>query len=400
MTLEEVSKIPVKQLDSLFSDFGAVLGIYANSSSALPFGAISTAFERYQKRFLLQASARHLLPYERVVKCLRTLIPGHSTVDCYFSPEVGKGHFKNFQVCNSIWSCAVCGAKISERRRLEFEEVLEVWLVAGRQNSNVLLSMTVAHQRSDQLVDIRNGLMAAFAWFKGSRVWRRIKADYGWVGDARAQENTWGIVHGHHPHLHLLGFLNKTLDKARFEAFENECKAHWLKALRTKGMSGNWEHALDVRGTDGAVGSYIHKAWGIEREMTKGVVKLGKGTNRSMTQLLMDYSNREDVLGCTWQQSGAIWIEYAKTYKGKRQHEWGRGDNNMRQRLGLVKEKTDVELNTDTEQASTLTVGVSKSDLKLILANNAMPEFKAAVDTGEVGEIQALIEKLQEAKVS
>lgn len=377
--------------------FDASLGIYANSSSKL---VESSAFERYKRRFLLQGAARYLLPRERVAKCLRCRIPGKATIDCWYSPEVSKGHIKNLQVCNSVWSCAVCGSKISERRRLEFVEVLDRWLVAGSQNSNVMLSLTVSHQRNDKLSDVRDGLMAALSWFKKHRTWRDIKQSYGWVGDTRAQECTWGVKHGYHPHVHILGFLDDTFDKAQFESFEAECKAHWLNALQAADMSGSWEHALDVRGTDSAVGAYIHKAWGIEREMTKGVVKLGRGDNRSVAQLLMDYVNHHDVRGCTWEQAGAIWREYALTYKGKRQNEWGRGDNNMRQRLGLTQAKTDAELNAEEDQASELIAKLFQTHFDWILANDAMAEFKAAIDTGRASEIWDLVYSLQKAQVS
>lgn len=375
---------------------GVSLGTYANSSSA---PAEKSSFERYKRRFLLQGSARFLLPGERVAKCLRYRIPIKTTIDCYYSPEVAKGHIKNLQVCNSVWACAVCGSKISERRRLEFVEVLEKFLKESEQNSNVMVTLTLAHSRNDSLQDVQSGLMAALGKFKGSRVWSRIKDDYGWVGDTRAQECTWGARNGFHPHVHILGFLDNTFGKQRFEAFEGECKAHWLNVLEKCSMSGSWEYALHVRGTDSAAGDYIHKAWGIEREMTKGVVKLGRGDNRSVAQLLLDYSDRENVAGCTWQQSGAIWREYALTYKGKRQNEWGRGINNMRQRLGLTAEKTDEELNTEEDENSLLIASLFQSHFDVILANDAMAEFKSAIDTGEASKIWDLVYSLQKSRV-
>jgi len=110
--------------------------------------------QRQVKRFALQAAARSLLPGERVAFCLRRPIPGRATVDVFQAPIIGSAHFGGLQVCGSVWMCPVCSAKITERRRVELQGGLACW--CGR---SVLVTFTLAHNRSECLPDVLGGLL-------------------------------------------------------------------------------------------------------------------------------------------------------------------------------------------------------------------------------------------------
>ena len=92
-------------------------------------------------------------------------------------------------------------------------------------------------------------------------------------------------------------------------------------------MSGTGA-AFDVRGAADA-GNYVAK-WGAAEELALGERKKGR-LGRTPFQLLQDYAEGGDA------NAGALFTEFAKVFKGRRQLVWSRG----LKALAGIEEKSD-----------------------------------------------------------
>ncbi len=138
----------------------AALGQYAKSTSLPPKrGALppqEVAASLNIERFHLQSGARALLSRgekkERVCHCLRTLQADKDCVEVWHLHELVRARYGNLQTCGSVWACPVCGAKITERRKIE----LTAALVAAKELGWVVVmaTYTVRHNASDALPDL------------------------------------------------------------------------------------------------------------------------------------------------------------------------------------------------------------------------------------------------------
>ena len=78
------------------------------------------------RRYALQSVVRDILPNSRTSKCHRYKTP-NKEIEVWRGVSAGvagKAFYKGLMVCGSLWTCPVCAAKISERRRLELSEGL------------------------------------------------------------------------------------------------------------------------------------------------------------------------------------------------------------------------------------------------------------------------------------
>lgn len=87
---------------------------------------------------------------------------------------------------------------------------------------------------------------------------------------------------------------------------------------------------------------------------------------RTPFALLMDYGDGDE-------QSGVLFMQYAKAFKGRRQLVWS---TDLRARLGLSQEATDAELGAD-----------EVSELDIILARLSLAEWKAIYYTDHRGTL-------------
>lgn len=338
--------------------------------------------DRRVERWALQAGARALLPGERVSWCYRNRVPGQSTIDVWWAEAVKRAHFKNLMVCGSIWSCPICAAKITERRRVELTEAID----HAQGLDTALVTFTMHHDRRDKLHDLLDDLLASYRFMKAGRIWAGIERDYKLVGSVRALEVTqW--LNGWHPHLHVLFFAARGAD---FAGLGGILKERWLSILDTNGCSASDEVGVQLSDRRGDVARYIAKfghepkqnRWTVEHELTKAPSKLGTSDHRTPTQLLRDYVNGD-------KGTGNLWREYALTFKGKRQLVWSRG---LRHALGLDKEKTDEELAKSTDEPSVLLGQISLAQWRVILANDARAEVLEVASSGDAGALAEFIQ--------
>ena len=309
----------------------------------------STASQSRFLRFYAQRLASELLPDERIGDCLRRTIPGKTCVEVVRKAESASPSYRNLMTCNSIWHCPVCAAKITERRRIELTKA-----IANTRLTPVLITYTFQHHMGMNLDAILDAMLKAFGRFKTGRSWQGITYSFRWAGSVRALEVTHG-ENGWHPHMHELVFLETQLDAIEEARLWQVLSERWIDVLGAQGLTASRENGLDVRTGNKAIGEYVTKGskWGLEHELTKAPAKNARRGGRTPFALLLDYGDGDE-------ESGRLFIQYAKSFKGRQQLAWSA---HLRARLGLSEDEP-------AEQDEI-------SELDTLLASLTLQEWKA-----------------------
>jgi len=374
----DLSKLSIKAAPS--GRGAPSLGTTAKYVSTFPKPLDSSSPSRLCERFALQSAARQLMPNERVSVCLRRPIPGANSIDLLHDPKNKKGIYKNLQVCSSVWMCPVCAAKITEKRRLELQKGLDNW---DRRGPVFLVTFTLQHEVNDSLSSILGGLLKSYRALRAGRWWQDFEARYSLQGSIKSLEVTYGL-NGWHPHLHVLMFFSGSV---QLDQVASDLKARWLSQLDKNSLSASWRRGVDVRSSNSAIADYIAKFgresdWTLAHEMTKAPVKKARvNSGRSMLQLLADYLGGD-------QQAGAIWSEYAREFKGRRQLFWSPG---LRSLLGLVQEKTDEELVIEVENMAILLASLTLAEWRQVLKLELRAVLLELAATGHPDQVQIFL---------
>lgn len=282
------------------------------------------------ERFALQSVAREILPTSRTAKCLRLRSANPNSkadgVAVWKSKEHGTAHYSGLQTCGSVWTCPVCAAKISERRRAEVLAAMTAHKAAG--GCVNLLTLTAPHQRTDDLVELLDKQAAAIGSFWKDKTVRQLMAEMGTVGQIRAWEVTHGRKsaqnNGWHPHFHVLLFSGSGVDLARFDAAQMKDWAvrlylRWAAKCKAAGLGEpSFKHGLKL--DDGSKAAAYAAKWGLEDEITRGHTKKGKEGGETPFDLLRAFlADKAD------KQAAALFQVYAAAFKGKRQLHWSAG---------------------------------------------------------------------------
>ena len=354
---------------------GAPLGIYGK----YPAAAQGQRREKYQ----LQNAARKLRQGFPVTKCLRWAIP-NSHIKIIHHPEFGKAGYAGLETCGSVWECPVCASKISERRRVEVQTAIAMHKAKG--GEVLLLTLTSPHKYGDSLAVLLAAQAKALDGFRKNRPGRRFFESLGTVGTIRALEvldgtpNTTGN-NGWHPHFHILLFVAQGVDmeKAHRTAF-----GIWADECMKAGLGiPSFKHGVDLR--DGSYAEKYVSKWGLENEMTKGHIKKGGKRGRSPFDLLRCYNEGD-------KQAGALFVEYATHFKGKRQLVWSNG----LKALFAIEEATDIEVAEREEERAELGAELSRDDWKIILNFDVRAEILEAFENGGAFEVAHCIAMLRE----
>lgn len=321
-------------------------------------------------RWKLQAIAKEIMSHERVATCCRRIIPGQKFVKVLKARE--KAHYGGLQVCGSIWVCPICAAKISERRRAELVKAIDIWTSSG--GVVFMLTQTVPHYQNQPLKQVLTGFTKARGLLRNRKPWKRIAARVGLVGSVRALEVTYG-ENGWHVHVHELLFLRPGQED--LVAFEEEVLKQWKKACVDAGLGIPNHHGVKI--DDGSqAGEYAGK-WGMEHELTKAHIKAGRDGHVSPWDFLrqVDEGNMDGV---------ALFTEYAKAFKGKRQLVWSDG---LRDLLGLGVEATDQDLAEQTEEGAELLGLLTRQNWKVVLRADKRGELlEVAAASGWEGVVR------------
>ena len=344
------------------------------------------------QRFILQSVARKLFDNKtsRLNKCLR-LRAAHQDVQVWKSIEHKTTHYKGLQTCGSVWICPVCSAKIAERRRLEIIQAMEAHRQAG--GCVNMLTLTAPHQVKDNLVDLLAKQAKALHSFWRDREVNRILEEMATIGQIRALEPTHGRLspqnNGWHPHYHVLMFQGIGVDLARFDQaqmtdWQVRLYLRWAARCVAAGLGEpSYAHGLKLHNGDEAA-KYVSK-WGLEDEMTKGHTKKAIYGETPFDLLRALQADPDD------KQAAALFIEYAKAFKGKRQLHWSKGLKKRYQ----VTEKTDEALAAETDDKARLLGMLTIEQWRDVLAVEGRGAVLSVAASGGWDALAAYLESIK-----
>lgn len=330
-------------------------------------------------RYELRENLRSLTSFERIRKC--GAVPVASRVSLNFDGL--RGSYVGLHTCGSVWSCPVCSAKISAKRKVEVEGVVTA---ATRANTFVsMLTLTQRHHEGQKLNELWEGL--SYAWNKvtSGRRWQEFKKQLGLIGHIRAVEVTHGEK-GWHVHTHVLIISEKdpTVTPVFWQRKKGRRKTpyppevympadfiaqRWANGLAKRGIDfikdrGGLDWRTAKPGDEKTLGQYVAKLGvkavnpinGISSEVTLGGFKKARRGNRTPFQIL------EDVFAYGLEEDRKLWRVWEKSSYGKRALLWSKG---LRDWAGLGEEKTDEEL-AEEQGASKAVAHFENEDWKAV----------------------------------
>lgn len=338
-------------------------GGLGNSQITLPVSKTERSTRSF--RYELREKLRRLTLIESVAKC--GAVPVSSNVSLTF--DGSRAGYVGLHTCGSIWSCPVCSAKISAKRKVEVERVISA---ATRQNKFVsMLTLTQRHHQGQRLKDLWDGLSYAWGKVSSGKKWQEFKKQLGLTGYIRAVEVTHGEA-GWHVHTHVLIISDhdpavtpvfwqrkqgrrKTPYPAEIYMPADFIAQRWANGLATRGIDfikdkGGLDWQTAKPGDEKTLGQYVAKLGvkainpidGISKEVTLGGFKKARRGNRTPFQIL------EDVFAYGLEEDRKLWRTWEKVSRGRRALNWSVG---LRDWAGLEAEKTDEELAKEQGEA-------------------------------------------------
>lgn len=323
--------------------------------------------ESRNQRYILQGVARKILaghqtPRDsdwRVTACLRA-VTNAAGVAVLYAPDVAKAHYGNLAICGSVWTCPVCSAKISERRKAEIVAAADLHKSAG--GGLYMVTLTWAHSRHDNLAEMVKGSRLALTRLRKQRRYVANREAIGYAGMIRALEVTHSDANGWHPHFHELWLTDKPLTERQLRAWRNMLFEEWHEQCRRAGLGlPNRKAGIDIRPAESAA-EYIAKfgrapAWGVAAELTKTHAKRGRAKSRTPWDLLRLYGEGEP-------RFLHLFRDYATAFFGARQVFWSEG---LKAAMGVA-DLSDEELARVEEHPAQLLTTISKDDWRRVLA--------------------------------
>lgn len=323
---------------------GGFLGTNAKYSVFCPKELFDPMAARV-KRFVLQSVARKFLPHSRTNNCLR-LRAFNQEIQVIRSKEYKTASYTGLQTCGSVWACPVCAAKIAERRRVEIQAAMACHNASG--GAVNLLTLTTPHQRMDNLRELLEMQATALKYFKTDTTVRNIFNEMGILGQIRALEVTHGrkssTNNGWHPHYHFLTFGKYHLENGARSSFTDRLYIRWAACCVRAGL-GEPSRLHGIKLDDGSKAAQYVSKWGLEDEMTKGHTKKALHGETPFDFLRAYLADSKD------KQAGALFKEFAETFKGKRQLHWSSG---LKKRFKIGEVSDEELLNKHEDDAAFL----------------------------------------------
>lgn len=346
-----------------------------------------------ENRYRLQGLAREILGDrdKRLRECLRVQRPGIEQVEIRRDPDKATAHFRGLILCNRVWTCPVCSARISNQRREELTQALAAAKLLGLHP--VLVTYTLRHDGSDPLQHVLSGLLDALRAFKSGRAYQDIKDEYGIVGGIRSLEMTYGQS-GWHPHVHELLFLDQNLSPMALAGLRKWLVDRWVASLRKLGFDASYAHGIDVRNADSKIAEYVAKfgrepremEWGIEHELANAASKKAHADGLTPFQLLESYDIGDKL-------AERLFLEYAAAMQKHLQLRWSPG---LRALLKMPEELADEQLTLieDTPAAYTA-VEIDRANWNQVLLHDLRGALLWLVAQGDWSTLTALLRKYQ-----
>ena len=347
------------------------------------------------QRFILQSVSRKFLPMSRTNNCLR-LRQGSKQIQVWQSIEHKTTSYSGLQTCGSVWACPVCSAKIAERRRVELIAAMAAHKAAG--GCVNMLTLTSPHQRTDNLKDLLAKQALALKYMFQDRSAKAVLSEMGVIGQIRALEVTHGRLsetnNGWHPHYHILQFGGVGVDLAIFDAAQMKdwsvrLYLRWAACCVRAGL-GEPSFAHGLKLDDGSKAAKYVSKWGLEDEMTKGHTK-----KASQGETPFDFL-RAYLADSTDKQAGALFKEFAETFKGKRQLFWSPG---LKKRYAIG-ETTDEELAAKQEDYAAMLGTITLDQWRDVLRVEGRGNVLYVASTGGWDAVMVYLESIRETKLT
>jgi hypothetical protein len=261
--------------------------------------------------------------------------------------------------CGSVWTCPICAARITEKKRKELKQALEDWIAQG--GKVFLLTLTIPHHGGQQTAVWRDQLLSAYRKMRNRTSWREWAKSIGLHGSVRALEVTYprsGVQgNGAHIHIHLLLFCLPAASTRLPRA--SDVLTIWQSACVAVGLEEPNTRGVDLR--DGSYAANYVGKWGLDFEMTKAHCKRGRADRWTPWDLLNASADGDE-------QAGRLFVEYAYAFFGQRQLEWSSG---LRTKLGLAKEKSDKVLAKEATERAELVAEIPPDDWQRVVLYEA-----------------------------
>lgn len=315
--------LPGREEDS-HTDGVASLG--NNTSIASTIENLPWTIEKY----ILQNKIRGILgDSARVYTCMRHRLNKAAVVPVMYSERYKNSFFSNLMICGSVWTCPVCGSKISHRRAQEIKLALSGW-----PGGLFMTTFTMQHNKNDRLVGLLDLLSEAYRSVKSGREFQEMKSSFGIIGSITATEIKYGSA-GWHPHKHTLWLCDKKIQEKELIEINKIIEKSYLSSLYDLGGSALSGIAVKSNHVETGASEYISK-WDISSELTQENKKNGGGMSPF------------DLVSADSREMNNLFCEYVHATKRKNKLVWSRGLKNFLR----VNEKSDMQIASE-EQADT-----------------------------------------------
>ena len=369
------------------------------------FKRLFDADESLINRFILQAEARRILktetklndagrpvPVYRVCDCLRNSVSGADGVGVTSTSQSDRARFTGLQTCGSVWHCPVCSARVSEFRRKQIREMVDIWQKSGK--GVIFITNSIRHDFDDDLrLMLSNVLDVVWNRYINHRTYKNIRKELGYIGRVRAVEVTYG-VNGWHPHIHEIWMIDKPLSESALKRIRSLLFRVWNTTLCNAGMSPvSLARGITVQNGSNA-SDYISKfgqepKWDIGRELTQGHSKQSSRKGRTPFDLL-----RDSVRGDS--NASRLFKEYAIAFSGKRQLYFSTGLKDFFQ----LDEKSDDEIAASAEFDTVHLAHIDSESWRLILMYGSRAVVLLLARSGGSGAISVYVSGLPTKSIS
>ncbi len=356
--------------------------------------------EHLINRYVLQSEARNILksetklndsgrpvPVYRVCDCLRNQASGSHGVRVVGSKLNEKARFTGLQTCGSVWHCPICSARISEVRRKQIREMVDIWQASGK--GVLFVTNTIRHDLNDDLrLLLANLLELVWNRYINHRTYKNLRKELGYIGRVRSIEVTYG-ENGWHPHIHEIWLIEKTPSSLLLANIQKKLFKVWNTTLIKAGMAPvtaargvtvqNGSKAADY------IAKYGHEPkWDIGRELTQGHSKKSNGKGRTPFDLL-----RDSVLGD--KQAAALFKEYAIAFSGKRQLYFSTGLKDF----FMLDYKTDEEIANSAEYDTVQLAYIDAESWRYIIAYGSRSQVLLIAQNGGAIAVHHYVSELR-----
>lgn len=321
------------------------------------------------------------MQWHRLGICHRAPTP-HDMITILHDATHLRSYYAHIQTCGSAWTCPVCAGVIYDHRRHELEEAVTHHRTDG--GSIVFITLTARHSSHTQFRPYFLTLRSALRNTYTDRAWHTWSTNAGYLGQIRATEVTWSPRAGHHPHFHVLWFLQ---GKADCSTIEEWLRPRWIAMLREHHLSAIPEIGCRVLDATDDVGTYLTKAgfhdhgqWDITEELTQWRYKSINGCTPLDLLRVGLLCEQDDPDG--YHQARRAYQQLAAGTFGTHAIRWGRG---TRTTLGVGQDRdAEIASGAVNKQPMTFLATLTHSQWRYILGNDLRGEILAAANSGNL----------------